>query len=151
MKNNFIKIGESIFNINHIQAIFPTLDREYKVLVGGEIFRMSDAEGRQLIAFIEENENDTAKGFDPDKRISSTATTTPTSTINKIRSFVNKHNEASMHPVVMDVSADATTVTIKGRGYDYQKSMIITNGIITTDTLQGTVYTKLKEEIIGLL
>lgn len=149
MKNNFIKIGESIFNINHIQAIFPTLDREYKVLVGGEIFRMSDTEGRQLIAFIEEN--DTAKGFDPDKRISSTATTIPASTINKIRSFVNKHNEASMYSVVMDVSADETTVTIKGRGYDYQKSMIITNGIITTDTLQGTVYTKLKEEIIGLL
>ena len=68
MKNNFIKIGESIFNINHIQAIFPTLGRAYNVLVGGEIFEMSDAEGRQLIAFIEEN--DTTKGFDPDKRIS---------------------------------------------------------------------------------
>ena len=146
--------GNLIINLDKICAVEKTASYYNIVIDGGKTYTVYEEDGIKIINLLNIDSSSTTK-FDPDKRIGSTttttATTTPASTINKIRMIVNKHNEASMHSVAMDVSSDATTITIKGRGYDYQKSIVITNGIVTTDSLQGSVYSKLKEGILGIL
>ena len=151
MNNTFVKIGESFINVNAIDGIFPDNDRYsggWIIQLNGKDIHVNDIQ--PVLDAINIPSSKTA--FDPDKRvIPSNPLATDTDNFDKqamkVKLMVTEFNKGKLYPVEAKINKNDKTITIA----DGHKEMVITDGVITKDTLGDyDRLIKLKTDVIKL-
>lgn len=146
---NFIKLGESIINVNSIDGIFPNTDRYdggWIIQLNGKDIHVNDIQ--PVLDAINMKTQTSAAPFDPDKRITpAAAETTFEQKAMKVKLLITEYNKDKIYPLTVHIDNVNKTISI----WDGTKKMIIKNGVIIEDTLGDySRLNKVKTDIIRL-
>lgn len=155
---NFVKLNNGmIINIDSIDGIFPDKSRSYNggftIQLNGKDFHIDDKDAQPIfdaIGVYPDERPSRSIPFNPDKRVTSAATTDNFPKMaNKIKAVIDDYNkDHHLERITTEVDRIKKSVKIKASAYIY---MLIEDGIITEDEMSGSRFGEMKAAINSIL